>query len=295
MNDNDVSPPPAGALRVGATPLVVPHCRDEGVSLRSGDAVDTLAALPDASVDCVVTSPPYWGLRDYSIGGQYGQEPTADEYVDVLCAVFDQVARVLVDSGTLWLNVADSYGGSWGNYIAAGSGSVTARARACSTLGSRRPPQSRYRRKDLLGIPWRFALALVDRGWLMRNAVVWVKPNARPESVRDRLSQRYETLFLLTRSLDHFFATPAGSDDGDVWSIAAPRSRWPHIAVGPIELAARCIRHGCPPGGTVLDPFSGSGTTAVAARMAGNRFVGIDIDAANHSIAVRRLTERGLL
>lgn len=105
----------------------MPHCRDEGASLFTGDAVDTLAALPDASVDCVVSSPPYWGLRDYGIGGRYGQEPTADAYVDVLCTVFDQVARLLVDSGTLWLNVADSYGGSWGNYIAAGSGSVTAR------------------------------------------------------------------------------------------------------------------------------------------------------------------------
>lgn len=134
------------------------------------------------------------------------------------------------------------------------------------------------------------ALALGERGWSLRNAVVWVKPNARPESVRDRLSQRYEWVFLLARSPDHWFA-PASADDGDVWQVASPRSATGHVAVGPVALARRCIASGARPGGAVLDPFSGSGTTGVAARMLGHPYLGVDLDPDCHEIAVRRLTD----
>jgi site-specific DNA-methyltransferase (adenine-specific) len=267
------------------------------VRLLVGDARSMLRTLPDRSVDCVVTSPPYWGLRDYRVPGQYGGESTVDEYVEVLVGVFDELARVLTVSGTVWLNLGDTYGGSWGNYIAPGSVSMTATVRAGMSLGTGRPPQSTLRRKDLLGVPWRVALALAERGWVLREAIVWAKPNARPESVTDRLSQRYETVFLLTRGEDHRsdpddrWVGEPDRDDGAVWTISPERARLGHIAAGPVALAQRCIRLGCPPGGLVLDSFSGSGTTGVAARQLGRRFIGIDLDPACHDIARRRLTD----
>jgi DNA modification methylase len=264
-----------------------------GVNLYRGDARDVLGGLPAGSVDCVVTSPPYWGLRDYRVAGQYGVEPTVDGYVESLVRVFDEVVRVLTPRGTVWVNLADTFGGSWGNYVAPGSTATTAGRRARWRQGSHRPPQARSRAKDLQGVPWRVAFALVERGWCLREAIVWVKPNARPESVRDRLGQRHEMLFLLARTADHWW-TPADHDDHDedgMWLIPAPRSRWGHVAAGSVALAERCIQYGCPPGGVVLDPFSGSGTTGVAARTHGNAFVGIDLDAASHAIARRRLEQ----
>jgi DNA modification methylase len=258
-----------------------------GVTLLQGDAREVLCGLPPASVDCVVTSPPYWGLRDYRVTGQYGLEPTVDAYVDSLVRVFDEVARVLTPAGTVWVNVADTFGGSWGNYVAPGSVAATAARRVRWRQGSLLPPQARSRPKDLQGVPWRVVFALVERGWCLREAIVWVKPNARPESVRDRLSQRYEWMFLLARSPDHWFASAAEFDEV-VWRIASPRTATKHVAVGSVELARRCIAHGARPGGTVLDPFSGSGTTGVAARMLGHRYIGIDIDSASHEIAVQR-------
>jgi site-specific DNA-methyltransferase (adenine-specific) len=271
---------------------------DSRVELHTGDTVAVLSGMRESSVDCVVTSPPYWGLRDYRIAGQYGCEDTVTAYVETLCRVFDEVARVLSRRGTVWLNLGDSFGGSWGNYVAAGSTAPSARtpARARCRQGTHRPPQSRHRPKDLVGVPWRTVFALAERGWLVRNAIVWTKPNARPESVRDRLSQRYEMLFLLARSENHWFASShAGRMDatraavaaGDVWRLPTPRSPTGHAAVGSLELARRCIALGARPGGTVLDPFSGSGTTGVAARMLGHHYIGIDIDPACHEIATR--------
>jgi site-specific DNA-methyltransferase (adenine-specific) len=284
-----------------------PCWRGRGVVLYQGDAREVLCGLPSASVDCVVTSPPYWGLRDYRVAGQYGGEPTVEAYVESLVGVFDEVARVIKPTGTAWLNLADTFGGSWGNYVASGSTAATAMRRVGWRQGSHRPPQTRSRPKDLQGVPWRVAFALAKRGWCLREAIVWVKPNARPESVRDRLSQRYEMLFLLTRSAEHWWepdrdvVPKAGDDDnydrdlpGDpaVWVIPSPRSRWGHVAAGPVALAARCIRYGCPPRGIVLDPFSGSGTTGIAALTHGRAFIGVDLDEASHAIAQRRLSQR---
>lgn len=263
-----------------------------GAVLYQGDAREVLRGLPAGSVDCVVTSPPYWGLRDYQVTGQYGTEPTVDGYVESLVRVFDEVARVLTAAGTVWVNLADTFGGSWGNYVASGSVAATAVRRVRWRQGSHRPPQTRSRAKDLQGVPWRVAFALVERGWCLREAIVWVKPNARPESVRDRLSQRYEMLFLLARTADHWWTPPDHDDqqgnDG-MWTIPTPRTRWGHVAAGPVALVERCIQHGCPPGGVVLDPFSGGGTTGVAAHAHGHNFVGIDLDPTSHSIARQRL------
>ena len=259
--------------------------------LSVGDAAEVVAAMSPASVDCVVTSPPYWGLRDYGVEGQYGAESTVDRYVSRLAELFDEVRRVLSPEGTVWLNLGDCFGGSWGNYVAAGSAARTASARAATGYGVHRPPQSAHRSKDLIGVPWRVAHSLQQRGWFLRNAVVWEKPNARPESVRDRLAQRYELVFLLVRSETHWLSSGGLSTDAatDLWTVPAGRSRTGHPAAGTLEVTRRCVRLGCPRGGVVLDPFCGSGTTGLAALEHGCSFIGIDLDPACRELAYRRL------
>lgn len=270
--------------------LPPPHYRAQGITLYSGDALHVLRGLPSGSVDCVVTSPPYWGLRDYDTPGQYGHEPTAEAYVTTLRRVFGELGRVLTPEGTCWLNLGDSYGGSWGNYVATGSSAPTASDASRRHHGTHRPPQSRSPRKSLIGLPWQVALALQEDGWILRNAVVWHKPNGMPESVRDRLNTRYETVFLLTRSPAHFFE-PDAAALGDVWSIPTRPYRGAHFAVGPLDIPLRAITAGCPRHGVVLDPFSGTGTTALAARKLGCSYLGIDLNPRFHDLAIARLAD----
>lgn len=194
--------------------------RSGQVDLYLGDAAQVLAAMPAASVDCVVTSPPYWGLRDYGTGAwtggapdcphtadpvcgrcgaawedpQQGLEPTLDAYLDRLVTVFGQVARVLREHGTMWLNLGDAYTSPRRHLPAA--------ARALNGSGQR---ATRTSSKQLLGVPWRAAIALQENGWILRNAIVWAKTNPMPSSVRDRLTTTYEHLFLLTRSPTYWF------------------------------------------------------------------------------------------
>ncbi len=271
------------------------HHRSTGVVLHTGDAVRVLRELPTGWADCVVTSPPYWGLRDYGVPGQYGHEPTVEEYVDTLRRVFGEVSRVLTPEGTCWLNLGDSYGGSWGNYVAPGSTAPTARDATRRHHGRLRPPQSRHRPKNLMGVPWQVVMALQNDGWLLRNAIIWHKPNGMPASVRDRLTCRCETVFLLARSPDHVFNRDALAADhrGDVWSVPARSYRGGHVAVGPIEIPLRAIAAGCRPGGVVLDPFSGTATTGLAARRLGRFYIGIDLNPGFHDLAVAELTGAG--
>jgi site-specific DNA-methyltransferase (cytosine-N4-specific) len=317
--------------------------------------------MPDRAVDAIVTSPPFWGKRDYGMDGQYGLENTPEEYVDRLRGVFAEARRVLADDGTAWLNLGDCFAGSWGNYVAGGS----RRSRQAddplrvARYGTFRPPQARLRAKNLIGLPWRVAFALQHDGWLLRNAVVWHKPNAMPESVRDRLSARYELIFLLVKQNRYWFdldaarhahcggnrphtiatrwppargtsgnggtsgtarhggqsgnqnggqdcqlrrhaaatgptgqrhaAAPAGRNPGDVWSISTRPFRQAHFAVFPIDIPLRCIAAGCRPGGTVLDPFAGAGTTGLAARRLGRTFWGVELNPAYADLAAARL------
>ena len=301
---------------------------DDGtVRLLLGDALDQLRTLPDGSVDCIVTSPPYYGLRDYGTPGQYGLEATPAAYVETMRALFAEARRVLADDGTLWLNLGDSYSAG-GQGVHGGSG-LTGGAPAYAPRPTR---ASGFAPKNLLMIPERVAIALQDDGWILRNRIIWHKPNAMPESVTDRLSQRYEPLFLLTKSQRYHFdldairephaaptrkagahafrardlnhqrtATGAytGPDDrgrnpGDVWQIATRPYPAAHFAVFPIDLPLRCIKAGCRPGGTVLDPFSGSGTTGAAARQLDRRYVGIDLNPAYHDLAKERFAQGAL-
>lgn len=313
-----------------------PYYRDEQVTLHLGDALDTLRTLPDASVDCIVTSPPYYGLRDYGTEGQYGLEATPAAYVETMRALFAEARRVLADDGTLWLNLGDSYSavpsGPPGKSNMPGRGMRTMAERAKAGKVSDRP------HKNLLGIPWRTAFALQDDGWILRNQIIWHKTNGMPESVRDRLSSRHEHLFLLVKQQQYSFdldpireplseenkrrpvldwetrknrgeamrqgaggasvagvqrvaGNPLGRNPGDVWSIPTRPYPAAHFAVFPIDLPLRCIKAGCRPGGTVLDPFSGSGTTGAAARQLGRKYVGIDLNSAYHDLARERFAQ----
>lgn len=280
------------------------YYRDEQVTLLLGDALEQLRTLPDGSVDCIVTSPPYYKKRNYGAPGQYGQEPTLQEYVATMTAVFREARRVLADDGTLWLNLGDSYsaggqGGNRGGRLMGGAHRDLVPART-STPG--------FAPKNLLMVPARVAMALQDDGWTLRNEIVWHKVNGVPEPVRDRLAGKHEKLYLLTPNRRYGFDLDAirepyvrpddsrltpqqvarGRNPGDVWSIPTGSYPGSHDAVFPIDLPLRCIRAGCKPGGTVLDPFSGSGTSGAAALQLGRKYVGIDLNPAYHDLARER-------
>ena len=308
---------------------------DEQVTLLLGDALEQLRTLPDGSVDCIVTSPPYYGLRDYGTEGQYGLEASPAEYVETMRRLFAGAGRVLANDGTLWLNLGDSYAYPPGSTHKQGrTGERNTRTFTAETVrGTTELPT-----KNLIGVPWRTAVALQDDGWILRNEIIWHKPNAMPESVRDRLSNRHEHLFMFSKSPRYWFdldpireetaprkyeqaptweqrkaagealraglggmaptrtgvgvgAHALGRNPGDVWSIATKPYPAAHFAVFPIDLPLRCIKAGCRPGGTVLDPFSGSGTTGAAARQLGRRYVGIDLNPAYHDLAKDRFKQ----
>lgn len=298
---------------------------DDQVTLLLGDALEALRTLPDESIDCCVTSPPYFGLRDYGTAGQYGLEATPTEYVETMRALFAEVHRVLAADGTCWINLGDCY------YSGKGEPTQPDLKNTARRPGKRvlDGPSWGLPRKNLLGIPWRVAFALQDDGWILRNEIVWDKPNAMPESVADRFSTRHETVFLFTKAVRYWFdldavrephvaperhagrqafrsrnaslprtATGAyvgvgdrGRNPGDVWRIATRPYPEAHFAVFPPEIPARCIKAGCKPGGTVLDPFSGSGTTGEAARRLGRKYIGIDLNPAYHDLAVKRYAQ----
>ena len=317
------------------------YYRDDQVTLLLGDAFDVLQTLPDRSVDCIVTSPPYYGLRDYGTEGQYGLEPGLPAYVETMRAVFAEARRVLADDGTLWLNLGDSYSGSWGNQ---GRKEERGGQRPVNTGMLQKVHDGRYPTtgsrtgaikpgeppaKNLMGVPWRTAFALQDDGWILRNEIIWSKTNAMPGSIKDRLSSRHEHLFLFSKKPRYWFdldairephaapdrkagvtafhardinhprtatGTYAGPDSrgrnpGDVWQMATKSHPGAHFAVFPIDLPLRCIKAGCKPGGTVLDPFSGSGTTGAAARRLNQKYIGIDLNPAYHDLAKERFAQ----
>ena len=262
-----------------------------------GCCIEKLRTLPDASVHCVVTSPPYWGLRDYGVPGQLGLEPTPEEYVAHMVAVFREVRRVLRDDGTLWLNLGDSYG----------------------------------RGKQLVGIPWRVAFALQEDGWLLRQDIIWNKPNCMPESVRDRCTRSHEYIFMFAKSERYVFdveavkepavsdhnsgngfkrgarlsyqnidGTPRGNDKQwtgvggkrnkrSVWTVTTKPFKGAHFATFPPDLIEPCILAGCPVGGVVLDPFFGAGTTGLVAQRHGRSYIGIEINPSYRDLAMARI------
>ena len=262
--------------------------------LVAGDAAEALGLLPSCSVQTVVTSPPYWSLRDYEIAEQIGCDDGLAEYVKSIVVTFDALRRVLVEDGTVWLNVGDSYTSGNRKYRAPDRKN---RARAMSV---RPPTPAGLKPKDLIGVPWRLAFALQDAGWWVRSEVIWYKPNAHPESVQDRPTKSHESVFLLSKNQDYYYDVsavrgPNGRRLRTMWDInTEPRPRdaggvAEHPAVMPMTLAHRCIRITSRPGDVVLDPYAGSGTTLLAAQELGRNWVGIELKREYVDLIERRL------
>lgn len=292
-----------------------------------GDVRETLRSVPDGCAQTCVTSPPYFGLRDYGAAGQIGHEASPREFVEALVGVMREVRRVLADDGTLWLNIGDSYaaqgGGAQGSTSQrVGRSNVAAQMKASST----KAPDG-YKPKDLLGIPWRLAFALQDDGWYLRSDIIWAKPNPMPESVTDRPTRAHEYVFLLSKRARYFYdadaireafaddrngasgavvrkgnpdrndsgATSAPTADGrnarDVWTITPEPFDGAHFATMPPALARRCILAGSRRGDIVLDPFGGAATTALAALREGRRALLCELNPDYVEIQRKRLAD----
>ena len=286
---------------------------------RIGDCLEVLRSLPSGLVNTCVTSPPYWGLRDYGHQGQIGLEETPDEYVERMVEVFREVRRVLRDDGTLWLNLGDSYAGSWGNQ---GRKQSRGAQRPINkgmktTVDDGRYPSKKSRtgavprgtdlkQKDLVGIPWMVAFALRADGWYLRSDIIWQKPNAMPSSVKDRPTTAHEYVFLLSKSRRYYYDSesiretgsgmpPLGRNRRTVWTLPTVPYKGAHFATYPPALITPCILAGCPQGGTVLDPFFGSGTTGMVAESLGRGWLGIELNPDYETLIRERTSQGGLL
>ena len=245
-----------------------------------GDCIESMRGLADQSVNCCVTSPPYFGLRDYGVDGQIGLEQRAPEYIENMVSVFREVHRVLRDDGVLFVNIGDTYAGfKDGKFPPQSQSNGNQRGMPVSGAPHRNKKLLEldgFRNKELMGIPWRFAFAMRDAGWCLRQEIIWSKPNYTPEKVRDRFVRSHEHMFLFTKQDNYWFDGDAvrvpdatGSDKlrPDVWIVPVSKFKGAHFATFPPALIEPCILSGCPVGGVVLDPFAGSGTTAeVSAR-----------------------------
>jgi DNA modification methylase len=307
-----------------------------------GDCLEKLRGLPADTAQTCVTSPPYWGLRDYGVAGQLGLEKTPEEYVARLVEVFREVRRVLKKDGTLWLNLGDSYAGSamtGGNngFNTQGGPNGSKQARQFQWPNS---VPSGLKPKDMVGIPWRVAFALQADGWLLRSDIIWHKPNPMPESVRDRPTKAHEYLFLLAKGPRYFYDAKAVAEEcaestrrdrrtgtpriadyaqasatlgqgtsgsrrqarnsvGDgitrnrrtVWTIAPKPFKEAHFATMPTGLVEPCVLAGSRPGDTVLDCFSGAGTTGLVALQHGRQYLGIELNPEYVAMSRRRMKD----
>lgn len=292
-----------------------------------GNGLELLKKLQNNIIDCVVTSPPYWALRDYKVKGQLGLEPNFDDYISKLCDIFDEVKRVLKDEGTCWVNIGDTYytksGGSFLN------DALTPKTRI-KKIGINRANairgQGLLEDKNLTLVPFRFALEMQKRGWIIRNVIIWHKPNCMPTSVKDRFTVDFEYLFFFVKNKKYYFEQqrephkleslsrikskweghrepgssfqgmnirkmchPDGRNKRCVWNISTSSFRGAHFAVYPPELIEVPIKAGCPKNGIVLDPFIGSGTTAIVCKRLERNYLGFDINKKYCKIARGRI------
>jgi site-specific DNA-methyltransferase (cytosine-N4-specific) len=270
------------------------ECTKNRCDLQVGDARQLLSQMPEGHFDCIVTSPPYWGLRDYGVAGQIGAETTVDEYIADLVLLFREARRTLSDNGTLWLNIGDSYtsgGRTWRDADAKNKGRA---------MDYRAPTPEGLKPKDLIGVPWKLAFALQADGWYFRTDIIWNKPNCQPESVKDRPTRSHEYVFLFSKSEKYFYNGQAimepASDPKQksknrrtVWNITTEPYPGSHFAVYPRALVRLCIAAGSRENGRVLDPFFGSGTTGVVCNELGRHCVGIELNAEYAELARERL------
>ena len=294
--------------------------------IMQGDSLEVLKTLPDESVDCAITSPPYWALRDYGCEGQLGLEPTFQEYVDKLCNIFDEVKRVLKKEGTCWVNIGDTYNG---NKEGKTDNKVCDYLK--NTTTNLHKKKGDLPDKCLCQIPSRFAIEMTNRGWILRNEIIWYKPNAMPSSVKDRFTVDFEKVFFFVKNKKYWFEqqleksiwfekdkraitggiTKSGKSitsegnqyqinksgsfrkDGNrnkrcVWQIPTKPFKEAHFAVFPPTLVEPMIQAGCPENGIVLDPFIGSGTVAQVATLHRRNWIGIELNPEYIKLADKR-------
>lgn len=262
--------------------------------IHNGDVLEVMARIPDASVDSVITSPPYWQLRNYGYPEQWGLEPTYQEYLEHLWALMDEIWRVLKDTGTVWINLGDTYGTKSG-------GMASGMSNAGIPAGQIEIKQPKNIHKCLLLIPHRFAIGCIDKEWIVRNDIIWAKRNAMPESVTDRFSKKHEYIFFMTKKPKYYFDLDSireahstvsierykydftGHENGknpgsisDFWDITTKGSSEKHYASFNFKLIEKPIIAGSPEGGIILDPFCGKGTTLVRALQLNRKVIGID-------------------
>lgn len=301
-----------------------------------GDSLQILKEFPSNSIDCCVTSPPYYALRDYGSSNQIGIETTPKEYIDKLLCVFSEVYRVLKPDGTFWLNLGDTYSRSSRDAGSHNTKSLLQRTNAGSLIRNDTQKinlkQSNLKPKDLMGIPWTIALKLRNKiGFYLRQDIIWAKPNPMPESVRDRCTKSHEYIFLLSKSKSYYFNADAIKERAneksiirhksrfkaadkelskseklnqqsnsawfktgyknkrDVWFVATRGYKGAHFATFPTNLIKPCILAGCREGGTVLDPFFGSGTVGLVAKELNRNYIGIDINEDYCKLAENRI------
>jgi DNA modification methylase len=259
-----------------------------------GDTREVITTLPDNTFDCAITSPPYWGVRDYGVEGQIGAEPDINDYIQHLVQVFSEVRRVLKPGGTFWLNIGNTYT----------SGGRTWRQEDSKNRGramSYRPPTPEgLKKKDLIGVAWMLAMACQLDGWYLRNDIIWYKPNCQPESVKDRLTVAHEYLFMFSKSEKYTFyqdaiKEKAANGNGlknkrTVWSINTEPFPEAHFAVFPKGLVTPCVLASTQKNDLILDPFYGAGTVGLVATELGRRCVGIEMNPEYVEIAKRRIT-----
>jgi DNA modification methylase len=296
--------------------------QDDEITIYQGDALSVLTALPSGIANCIVTSPPYWGLRDYGVEGQIGLEKDFNLFITSLRAVFHEARRVLCDDGTLWLNCGDTYLRNTGSgFLGQREGGFVGRTEHKTRLNFRNP----YPKGSLVGVSWRLAFALQDDGWILRDVIIWHKPNPLPESVKDRTTKAHEYIFMFAKQRNYYYDHEAIMEPAleqyrekkgsikykaeinksgqnpqtflqgsgykpfykngvlmrakrSVWTVVNKGTDEGHYATYPVELIEPCILAGCPKGGVVLDPFSGSGTTGLAAVNQCKKYIGIELN-----------------
>ena len=271
-----------------------------------GDCREALKQVASDSIHTCVTSPPYFSLRSYfpdaEEGAEIGTEDEVETYVQALVEVFREVRRCLRNDGTLWLNLGDSYMSAQG--CSPPPQTLGGQRDMPTTIPGNRKVQKGLKVKDLIGIPWRVAFALQADGWYLRQDIIWHKPNPMPESVEDRCTKAHEYIFILSKKSHYYYNHEAIKEDAvgvphsdgkknkrSVWTVNTKGYKGAHFAVYPKKLIEPCILAGCPEGGTVLDPFTGSGTTAVVALENGRNFVGTELNPEYIKIAEARIKE----
>tara|TARA_Y100001938_G_C7997824_1_gene383059 strand:+ start:44 stop:997 length:954 start_codon:yes stop_codon:yes gene_type:complete len=304
------------------------------IKIYQGNCLDTLKKIEDESINTCITSPPYWGLRDYGESKQLGLEETPEEFVNNLVEVFREVKRVLRDDGTVWLNLGDSYAGPKGNNRGEGAGGGQKRGELMGFNNIKTKVPKGLKSKDLVGIPWRVAFALQRDRWILRQDIIWHKPNPMPESVKDRCTKAHEYIFLLSKKDKYYcdmdsirepikesnkgfimarartaqgalggenkhnmerrdYEEIKGANKRSVWSVNSKPFQGAHFATFPLDLIKPCVLAGCPEGGTVLDPFGGSGTTALVANGHNRNAILCELNEDYIKIAKDRLAPNG--